>query len=485
MILQHIYKPILNFIYDKITYRIGDKTRNIVLLLCFLAIFLVQFMAQYIFQYQGLNRGIRDYFICLVMGIMILFSVDRRLELIKWNLWAYIPYTLAGILILIASFDHEMGPSYQAFPLTMLVAFMCLFYVWGNRKDYIVLFKYAAIAYVVYISCIFIMCVLFYPYYDNSLTEYTYEYSPFGINPNGVTKLFAPGVACAVFLAIDSYNKKIKYMYVLVAGICAAVILLTASRAGIIVLILMTVILVCYIISDIVDNKGDKGMNTSRRLGKHLIFIIMICAACCIGNVLIKTVSAEINPMVGNDVDIVISENASEPEAEQSTDKEIDETVDRETMIQQRLASVMPVINENETLQKLNVFMAGRIQIWTVYFQNISWRGESELMFYDTEYAHNQYIELSYKAGIATGIVYLIFVIICGIMFIRNMFDARSRKNKYMWLQLLLFVVFFVISMLDTGVMPFERGFIFLFYISISELFIKKRDFNSNKNQEE
>ena len=34
MILQHAYRPILNFFYDKITFRLNDRTRKIILFVC-------------------------------------------------------------------------------------------------------------------------------------------------------------------------------------------------------------------------------------------------------------------------------------------------------------------------------------------------------------------------------------------------------------------------------------------------------------------
>ena len=37
------------------------------------------------------------------------------------------------------------------------------------------------------------------------------------------------------------------------------------------------------------------------------------------------------------------------------------------------------------------------------------------------------------------------------------------------------FLMFFTISMLDTGILPFERGFIFLYYIVLTPLFVKKQ----------
>lgn len=472
MVLQHLYRPVLNFIYGKFTYRINEKTRNIIIFICLLSIFAVQFAAQYIFKYEGLNRGIRDYFICLMMGIMIIVSVNRKLEIIRWNMWAYIPFTITGLMIFVASLDHEMGPSYQAFPLTMLVEFMCLFYVWGCRRDYTTLFKIASLAYLIYIFVIFIGCVIYYPYYDNSISEITFEYAPFGINPNGVTKLFAPGVVSGLFLMILYKRSKLIYLYAFVAGLCSAVIILTKSRAGIIILLLIVIIYIMYLI---IERNSEEVKNIcygKKRMFTVLTVTLILCISCVFGIFLIKDISPEISSRVSTS-ETVTAGNNEEVNSEEDLDAE-NEAIVRQNKINESLASVSSEVYEDETLSRLNQFMAGRVQIWMVYFKNMTWQGSDELMFYDTEYAHNQYIELSYKAGIMTGIVYLIFNVIAGVMIIKNIFNNGKRRHKYVWFQGLSFVVFFIISMLDTGVMPFERGFIFLYYISIAPLFINE-----------
>ena len=150
-----------------------------------------------------------------------------------------------------------------------------------------------------------------------------------------------------------------------------------------------------------------------------------------------------------------------------------EENITRQDKIDQKLGASMNELYQNPKIQQMDRFMAGRLSIWNVYFQNMTWRGSSELMFYDTEYAHNQYIELSYKAGIPTGIIYLLFNLIAGIMALVLFF---KRKDAVGLVMLSAFLMFFTISMLDTGILPFERGFIFLYYIVLTPLFVKKRE---------
>ncbi|MCI5853885.1 MAG: hypothetical protein MR015_09715 [Clostridiales bacterium] len=465
MILQHAYRPILNFIYDKITFRLNDRTRKILLFVCFFAIFAAQFAAQYIFKFQGFNRGIRDYFICLMMGIIILVSVDRKLEIVKWNLWTYVPFTVTGILLLIASLDHDMGPAYQAFPLAMLVAFMCLFYVWGNRKDYEVLFDAAAGAYALFAAALLVICLVKYPAESSSFVSYDLQYAPFGINPNGTTKVFIAGVVAGLYLLTRVSSKVILIGTDLTLGGSIVVILLTKCRAGVIALVMLAVVSIVYGVMKFLQKKQEQ----REMIKKWLVRMVFIACGCGIALIMLLSIfSNEATEEAKADPEALPTyELATGTAAESRTDEENNT---RDTQIWDKLNASMTELYQNEKLHQLDLFLAGRLAIWNVYFQNMTWRGSSELMFYDTEYAHNQYIELSYKAGIPTGIIYLLFNLIAGVTALVIFFKRRDGVGL---LSLSAFIVFFIISMLDTGILPFERGFIFLYYIALTPLFFR------------
>lgn len=468
MILQHVYRPILNFFYDKITFRLNDRTRKIILFVCFFAIFAAQFTSQYIFKFDGFNRGIRDYFICLMMGIIILVSVDRKLEIVKWNLWTYIPFTVTGLLLLIASLDHEMGPAYQAFPLAMLVAFMCLFYVWGNRRDYEVLFDAAAGAYTLFTAILLVVCFVKYPAESSSYLSDDLQYAPFGINPNGTTKVFITGIVAGMYLLVKSLPKVLFIGISVVVGGSAITVILTKCRAGEIILILLGVLIIVYGIMRL----QKAGKNRKAAVQKGVAGVLLVLSGCIIAWVMLFSIgSTGLKDKTQNNPEVQPTYEISSGRVEESRTDE--ENITRRDKIDQKLGASMNELYQNPKIEQMDWFMAGRLSIWNVYFQNMTWRGSSELMFYDTEYAHNQYIELSYKAGIPTGIIYLLFNLIAGVMALVLFF---KRKDAVGLMMLSAFLMFFTISMLDTGVLPFERGFIFLYYIVLTPLFVKKRE---------
>ncbi len=456
MILQYVYRPVLNFIYEKITYRISEKHRNIIIFLCFFSVFFVQFLSQYILGYDVISRGTRDYIICLLMGIAIVMSVKDYLKILKWRKSIYIPYLIVGLLIFFASIDHYLGIGYRAFPFEMLVAFMSLYYVWGNRKDYNILFELVAKSYLLFSFILFIGCLIKYPYYDHGFLSYVTDYSPYYINPNGVSKLFLPGLASAVFLLIKNRNY-IRLVYAGIAGGICSIIYLTNSRTGIICSVLIIIIYIAY---KVVLAYKDGKINVEIK-GIAVDLLIMVCIGLISVSILIMTSVRSLD-------DVEAARKAVESVTEE---QRIEQMSDKELYKYNLKKQGEENISDSEVLSSLNSFTAGRIAIWNIYFNNMTWSGEDELLFGRTEYAHNQYIELSYKAGIPTGIIYLLLIVAIGIKLIFDLFKNANCK-KYIVFQLFVFIIYFMTTMLDTGILPFERGYIFVFYVIIAPMFI-------------
>ena len=157
MILQHVYKPILNFIYSKITYRISDRAREVILFISFFLMFYLLFAAKYLHIMSG---DARDMSIMLLMGIVVLFSTDRKQKILKWNLVIYIPFALMGLwMLMIALCFHSIGDSYSIFILFILIACMSLAFVWGNRGDYNRLFMIVSAAYMLFFLILLVWCL--------------------------------------------------------------------------------------------------------------------------------------------------------------------------------------------------------------------------------------------------------------------------------------------------------------------------------------
>lgn len=458
MILQYFYRPVLNFIYNKVTQKISIEIRNLIIYICFLLIFIIQFMT--IYKPLGiLNANIRDLSVGFLFGIIIIFSVKDKLQIIRWNKLIYILYTIVALMILAAGIHHYMGPSYRVFPLTMLVAFMCLFFVWGNRGDYDVLFSLMAKAYLTFSAGIIVLCFLIYPYPIEGL----WYYSVMDINPNGFSKIMLPALFSAVYLIVLEPIKKINIIYTIIGGISAHFIYITDSRAGQICEIAIILLGIIFYLRAL--KMYDGGWLNIRIIIRNIIVIVLlfVVAIFCSSFVL-----GHITPVTSGY--LVQSEEENTTEVSDVTDENESESP-QPGSIEYLVMEGNELIRGNEFLKELNVFMAQRIAMWAVYIKNMSLTGHDD--FLNPYGPHNQYIEFAYKAGVPAGVLWLLFNIIVGILLLYRVIKYR---DKYIVFQLFGFIVFFVTSMLDTGVMPFTRSFIFIYYIILAPVFIKKCD---------
>lgn len=462
MFLQYIYKPILNAIYKTFTCRISENKRNLVVTLGFFTIFVLQFLSQYIFLYQGLNRGIRDYAICLILGIIIIFSMNKEVQIEKWNKVIYIPYILIGICLLIAAFDHEMGPSYKAFPVFILVVFMCLYFVWGNRKDWHILFDCIAQAYCMFSLIVFFLCVCCSSYYEHLMY---FGYAPFDINPNGVAKIFVPGIACGLYMLLT--KDRLKWLYGFITAASLAVTHLADSRSGSICALFLCILTAIFAYC----SARNKAQNQYDIL-KWIMIACLIAILFGFSVFLIKDVSGSIYDLNHPNKNTIIVDGTTQKKESSDTNTPKSE---RDNIVSQKIENIeKESSNQGELYQKLNVISRGRLAIWNEYFSHMTFRGKSKLMFVDTEYAHNQYIELAYKAGILTGILYFLFTVLAGISLIKN-FLKKSLADSCCIFQSLVYIPFFLLTMFDTGILPMERGFIFIYYVSLAPLFFSNQ----------
>lgn len=460
MILQFIYKPILNYIYKKYTYKINERIKNVGIYFSFIIIFIIQFLTIYKLC-DLLTSNVRDISIFLLMGIIIVLSVNNELNIIRWNKWIYFLYGGIALTILIAGFNHYMGPSYRVFPLTMLIVFMCLYYVWGCRRDYNFLFALMAKAYISFGVLLLVISFLLFPYYSEN--EHIYGYSIININPNGLAKLLLPVIFCSIYLMILYPLKKINILYACINGVAIYITYITQSRVGVICEIIVFFVGMIIYYRNVRHIRDDKNSNSV--LKNCIKIILIICVAVIIASIFIQKITPYTSRVLYNieekerTYDDVIASKPNQliPGSDAYKDAKV---VWRGNWI----------IEDSPKLQELNQVTSGRISIWAAYFERISLTGHGDRMMKNGP--HNQYIEFAYNTGILTGVAWLLFNMIVGCALV---YRSIKYKQKYVSFSLLSFIVFFVISMLDTGTMPFTRGFIFVYYVALAPMFIKQQ----------
>ncbi|MBE6045169.1 MAG: hypothetical protein E7221_00510 [Clostridiales bacterium] len=438
MILQHVYKPILNFIYSKITYRISDRAREIILFITFFLMFYLLFAAKYLHVMSG---DARDMSIMLLMGVAILFSLDREQKILKWNLVFYIPFALMGVyMLMIALFFHSIGDSYTIFILFILFACMCLAFVWGNRGDYNRMFMIVSAAYMLFYAILLVWCLAKYGIYFGE------GYSMW-FNTNGFAKLTCPAVACGIHLFICVEKTAWRVIFAALAGAAGCMIFFTTCKTAQIAVIMMAA--ACFFLLII------KGGKVLKRFICFLL-VFMLAFGACFGFLHYVTPVISGDPVESHVVVFKTSSSNPNPVDENSPYK----IYERE-MIEK--------VQSNPTLAKLDKIGTGRIHLWAMYLNRINMTGNVKTL--RRVGAHNQYVEFTYKAGLPVGAAWL-FILVA--MFIMIVIGLVKRKGDWIYFVMLNYPTFFWFSLLETGVFPMERGFILIYYLSLLPLLIRQ-----------
>ena len=443
MILQHVYKPILNFIYEKITYRVSDKAREVILFVSFFLLFFLMFAVKYLNITS--NDG-RDIMVVLLLGVVILFSVDRKQELLKWNLVIYIPFILMGLyMLMVALFFHSIGNSYSIFILMILFVFPCLAFVWGNRADYNRLFLIVSASYIPFYLILLVWCLAKYGFYFGE------GYSMW-FNTNGFAKLVCPAVACGIHLFICSDKTGWRIFFAAIAGSAASMIFFTTCKTAQLAVIMM--VIACLILLFI---QGEKSF---KRFVCFLIIFMMGFGA-CFGFLHYVTPVISGDPVETHESVFKTTSSFSEPTDENSPYK----IYERE-MIEK--------VESNPTLAKLDKIGTGRIHLWAMYLNRLNMTGNVKTL--RKAGAHDQYVEFAYKAGFPVGAAWL-FILIA--VFVMIVIGLVKRKN-WIYFVTLNYPTFFWFSLLETGMFPMERGFILIYYLSLMPLLIKQNQAKDN-----
>lgn len=144
-LLQNIYIVIFNTIF-KLTKHINYNVREWIAKLCVFGLS-ASFFVLMILTRQGITdihvKGCTEGGIFLLI-LLCIFSVNKPLEKVKWNKWITYPYFAAAIYMTIMSFDQNPGDFYQSYAIMMFLLLPALYFIWGNRKDYLTYYDWFA-----------------------------------------------------------------------------------------------------------------------------------------------------------------------------------------------------------------------------------------------------------------------------------------------------------------------------------------------------
>lgn len=457
-ILQQLYMWILNPIY-RITGRLNEKARNIIVF-CGLLCMVFQFFMYTAWYGYGISYGYAELFVTntLLLGIIIVFSINRPLEKVSWNPFVWVPWFLCAALIIISGADHNVTGAFMMFAFLMLLVFPALYFVWNNRGDYHVL-------YVMTCDAIAIMMVAYFIFHlISSPLDASTAYYGISINPNSNGFIGLAGAISSFYLLC--LRRKRAWAYIVILGMAFTLTYISTSRASIIALMLATLaFVICYVRS------ANKRNMTGLQI---LIMLVVTCVVILTSITGYRYVLINITPSI----------------SAYTADKIVLESYGAESHDAEEYDEEKSLLGEKFTREgDLNAISSGRIVIWKHYMENLNLtgneRGDRGLYIEEKDYyfsAHNSYLEVAYRSGVPAGICYAFIAIYAAVYSFRFLFGKKIFDYRMSLIPMAV-LAFGVLSNLERALYPVEKAHIFLFFISLAPMFVNlkngKRDVNS------
>ncbi len=439
--IQCIYAIILNSSY-KLISKISAKQREkiIQLLLIFYAIWIILVRSQ-----EAIKISIRGEKTPIVCGIIVflisVFSVTKPLRRIKWRKSICFFYYTTGLLMLLSMILHTGATATdKIYVFEWLFLFPMLYYVWGNRKDYVNLFEKIAKAfcYVGFAYLIFLICFFPKEIYQTGGGLYIASTT----NPNVLALVISSSVIAGVYVFIACGQKVVPIITICLG---TGVVISCQSRTALFAIVMSLVVAMILTFYSLIRDKNSF-------YAKKILLL-----AICVGLMFLLAPFSNYLFDIGRPV----------------------------------LAKASSILDKFSKGDTLNAITSGRIDIWIHCLQESHLLGSSNTgnihLGGRTYYgAHNSIIEMIYRYGFLAGLSYIGLWISAVIVSIKTYIKTSYKEGLF---AIMMIASFFVMAMFELVFTPFNTGLAFINIFAFCILFgypkkdkegVKYGNFNNN-----
>jgi O-antigen ligase len=353
------------------------------------------------------------------MIVIIVFSAKTRGRRVDINIPFLLCYYVSAIGIIISSLFHELGQGFRPFGYYLLLLPLLLF-VWEKRHDgekfRIFVLRAIVIGGLAYIIiCVFSTLIGLAPF------DFSVRYSGITTNPNSLGLIMAGIILGCFALAYLNLIRSWKLIIYMTMVFAFSILLATRSRTSLIAVICMAVAFF------LIKYNRDKNAHSSRISAIKIISLFMIIiAVVAVSDILLNTGLLRINV-------------------------------------------------ENNSIDSLS---SGRISLWLYCLSMLSIIGHDPQALIDAtglNSAHNIPLDFAFRFGIIVGIAYLCVELMALTNAIRIVFRKKITDASLMFVSLSA-IAYFVVSMLEISIMPFEYAVSFCFFIGLGPLMFRHCD---------
>lgn len=455
---------------QKITERLDRRVKNAIVLICFLIL-----ISTFSFGYIRFDSNPNKYMIggTIITLIITVFSMDKRIEQIKFNKFVFVPMVLFGMGIMAIEMLHPVGEGYLTYAIDLAIIYPVFYIIWANRKDIFTLYILISVSVIIIGIASFVYC--FYLSFNGELGILYGRVSGFTGNPNLLGRLGIIIIIASEYLLLNNKNK---IVYILILSACIGIgityIVLSVSRTAMLALTLCELSLLVFEIKSI-----KHANHNSWNVFKMAIIIAVVIVVFALGTKM-------------DDINVKQKQEQKAAEAVVETISALGtEGVEYESII------VSVAEDDSTELDKIkerfwgeediNGLSSGRIRIWKVYINNLSWFGRDDMDTLREELpgnrevrAHNNILDYLFRCGYIVGGFYILFylaIIMSGMVLLFH----RSYKASYLFFVIAIVEVYAIYAMLDITTLPFCRIVPCIFFYSITPIMCRRKKSKESK----
>ena len=350
--------------------------------------------------------------------VLIFLGLNRQLEPVKWNRFNIYIWFIFGMLIFVMGFFNEQNTGYWMTGPVIALGLPCFYMVYGKKEKYELLFD-AICKSAIIISIIYFFICIGGEYISDNVWDISNRYNGLTIDANKIGELCLASFCCIIYFIYINKNKIWKLVSIVSLGMIIGQVYLTQSRTTILAMI---VIITFYLIVLIKDSFNSKNIGI---IIKPVGILLIAMLVAIISSNVVSMVHSDYIGSKSKENELTSAEIDVKPENVEKAETTQTQTMTSET----EYRDLLP-----EKGSDLNSFSSGRLFIWQTYSEGFNWIGNpadaenpiSPLIRQRT--AHNSFVEITYRSGYITGIIYLILVLITGIHILKVMF-RNNRKN--------------------------------------------------------
>lgn len=406
---------------------------------------------------------------CVVLAFLILCLMDGRQGKVQWKVVFPICWILCGFLIIAMGIFYRQNLGYWLIGPVIGIGFPCYYYVMYNSSRSIKVIEYLCKSAMVF-AIIYLFVCFASEFISDTVWAVDLRYNGTTSDANRIGEICVAASVCAVYMLLCEKNKTWRIITIIAEGIVVGQAILSQSRSTLLAMLLLAGFYVVIVIKDAVYTKDMKNFGY-KAIAAVLVIVLGFSIISLTKDIHNFAVERGNGAPAADEYNIELFEANSAIYA-----------MEAEEIVTADNTELDAIGNRSEFADGMNLdqYSSGRIGIWKTYLSHskliegnpCDGKTPIDPALHNVA-AHNTILELAYRSGIITAILFFITEFMAGIYILRVMFRRNDRNREEDYFVALATIGYIIVSNLQVAYNPITSIIFFVYAMSLTPLFKK------------